>query len=107
MKILFQKDVEAMSKPYNQEYKDYVAKLVVDEERQGKELAYELEIPYSTMRKWVTHYREVKDRKPGENYLTPSELEKERRKHEKEVQQLREENEILKKAMHIFTKNPE
>ncbi|MDQ0300267.1 hypothetical protein J2S78_002714 [Salibacterium salarium] len=31
MKILFKEDVEALRNQYNQEYKDYVAKLVVDE----------------------------------------------------------------------------
>ncbi|RSL34707.1 transposase [Salibacterium salarium] len=85
MKILFKEDVEALRNQYNQEYKDYVAKLVVDEGRKGSELVYELEISYSTMRKGVANYKETKDKKPGEQYLTPNELEKERKEHEKEV----------------------
>ncbi len=42
---------------------------------------------------------------PKESYITPSELEILKKQHEKELQQLKEENEILKMAMHIFTKN--
>lgn len=39
-----------------------------------------------------------------EEYITPEEIDKLQKQHEKEMQQLREGNEILKKAMHVFTK---
>jgi transposase len=38
-----------MGKHYDRRYKDYVAKLFVEEGRIAKQLAYELEIPYSTV----------------------------------------------------------
>lgn len=95
-----------MGKHYDQEYKDFVSKLIVEEGRVTKQVAYELEIPASTVRKWVTAYKERKNKaSTKESLITPSELEKLKKQHEKELQQLREENEILKKAMHIFTKN--
>lgn len=93
-----------MGKHHTQEYKDYVSKLVVEEGRKGTEVAYELEIPYKTIMGWVKTYKD-KINTPSESYITPKELEILKNKHEKEMQQLREENEILKKAMHIFTKN--
>ena len=88
------------------EYREYVAKLIVDEGRVAREVAHELEIPASTIGKWVKNYRQKKLERPGnEKYLTPSEVDKLQKQHEKELLKLKEENEILKKAMHIFTKN--
>ncbi|WHT48521.1 hypothetical protein QNH10_01380 [Sporosarcina thermotolerans] len=43
--------------------------------------------------------------KVEEGIATPSDLEKKLRTVEKELEDLREENEILKKAMHVFAKN--
>lgn len=95
-----------MGKRFDQEYKEYVSKLIVEEGRVAKQVAYELDIPYSTVGKWVKAYKERKHKGTNqEAYITPSELEKMKKQYEKEAQQLREENEILKKAMHIFTKN--
>ncbi|KML23394.1 transposase, partial [Rossellomorea marisflavi] len=37
-------------------------------------------------------------------YITSSELEALKKQHEKQMKELQEENEILKKAMHIFSK---
>jgi transposase len=97
-----------MGKHFSQEYKEYVSKLVVVEGRKATEVAYELEIPYKTICRWVKNYKEeLNSNQSGEVYITPSELEKMKRQHEKEIQQLKEENAILKKAMHIFTKNQE
>ncbi|WHY75409.1 transposase [Neobacillus sp. WH10] len=97
-----------MGKHHTQEYKEYVSKLIVEEGRKASDVAYELEISAKTISRWVAAYRmKINAEKTGENYITPSELEKLKKQHEKELQQLREENEILKKAMHIFTKNQE
>lgn len=93
-------------KRYTQEYKDYVSKLVVEEGRKMSDLSFELEIPKSTLARMVKEYRENRAN-PDKKYVTPSELEKLQEKHDKEMKALKEENEILKKAMHIFSKNPE
>lgn len=95
-----------MGKHFDLEYKEYVAKLVVEEGRVAKELAYELEIPYSTMRNWLTEFKKKTKGEPNkEKYITPGDFEKLKKQHELELKKLKEENEILKKAMHIFTKN--
>ncbi|MBS4214426.1 transposase [Neobacillus rhizophilus] len=95
-----------MGQHHSQEYKEYVAKLIVEEGRKASQVAFELELSPKTVSRWVAAYRaKTTLGKPGENYLTPTELEKLKKQHEKEIQKLKEENEILKKAMHIFTKN--
>jgi transposase len=95
-----------LGKHYDQEYKDFVSKLIVEEGRVAKQVAFELELPVSTVRKWVRAYKELKNKGTNkETLITPSELEKLKKQHEKEIQQLQEEVQILKKAMHIFTKN--
>ncbi|MEH7226536.1 transposase [Bacillus sp. JJ1566] len=93
-----------MGKHHSQEYKEYVSKLVVEEGRKATEVAYELEIPYKTLIIWVKAFREKLNSKKTD-YVTPKELEELKKQHERELEQLREENEILKKAMHIFTKS--
>lgn len=99
-----------MRKMYTPEYKAYVVKLVLDEGRKGAAVARELEIPYGTLIKWTEDERKKRNGTgPGEEEvpLTPSEYKKKLAAYEKELRSVHEENEILKKAMHIFTKNRE
>lgn len=97
-----------MGKHYDQEYKEYVSKLVVEEGRKASQVAFELEIPYGTLSRWVLGFkRKVKMDKEPEKYITPSEHQKILNQRDKEILRLKEENEILKKAMHIFAKNQE
>nr|WP_174612916.1 transposase [Virgibacillus ihumii] len=97
-----------MGKWKDPEFKEHVCKLIIEEGRVAREVAYELELSYSTLCKWVADYKKKKEQENApEQYITPGELEKLKRQHEKELQDLREQNEILKKAMHIFTKNQE
>lgn len=106
--IIIKKGVFIMGKHYDREYKDYASKLVVEEGRKATEVAYELEVSYKSLCRWVADYRQrVKGEQTVERYITPSELEKMKKQHEKELAEIREENEILKKAMRIFTKNQE
>ena len=95
-----------LGKHYDQEYKDIVAKLIVEEGRKASEVCYEMELSPKTVSRWVKDYRaRIHGDKPNATLITSTELEKLKKQHEKELEQLREENEILKKAMHIFTKN--
>jgi len=95
-----------LGKHYDQEYKDTVAKLIVVEGRKASEVSYEMELSPKTVSRWVKDYRtKIHGDKPNATLVTSTELEKLKKQHEKELEQLREENEILKKAMHIFTKN--
>lgn len=95
-----------MGKRPTPEYKEYVCKLVIEEGRKITEVAYELEISYSSLCKWVKAYKEKMNAgNSKEEYITPKELEKMKKDYEKQMRSLQEENEILKKAMHIFTKS--
>jgi transposase len=97
-----------MGKHFDQEYKNYVCKLIVDEGRLGTDVAYELNIPYGTLSRWVQNYKrkmgpkaEVKE----DRFITTEDHQKALNEREKEILKLKEENDILKKAMHIFTKS--
>lgn len=93
-------------KHHDKEYKEYVAKLIVEEGRVAAQVSRELEIPSSTLNKWIQNYREkIQAAKEPASYITPSELYKLKKEHQKQLDKLKEENEILKKAMHIFTQN--
>lgn len=99
-----------MRKSYTPEYKAYVVKLVLEEGRKATAVAHELEIPYGSLMRWIENER--KKRKgigtmEEDVPLTPSEYKKKLAAYEKELRSVNEENEILKKAMHIFTKNRE
>lgn len=80
-----------MGKYRDQEYKEYVAKLIVEKGRVAKEIAYELELPYQSVSKWVSAFKRKKNGSidEKEKYITPTELEKLKKQHEK---QLKEEN---------------
>lgn len=63
-------------------------------------------IALGTIRKWVAKHRQAsKEALKEEEVATPKDIEKRLRQAEKEVDELKQENEILKKAMHAFGKN--
>ncbi|PIC55975.1 transposase [Sporosarcina sp. P12(2017)] len=97
-----------MRKRIDEKLKQHLIKLVVEEGKKQTEVSREMDVPLSTLRRWVSTYRKKAAAElDGEDYLTPTEQLKQQRVLEKEIQELKEENEILKKAMHIFSKNPQ
>lgn len=97
-----------MRKRIDEKLKQHLIKLVVEEGKKQTEVSREMDVPLGTLRRWVSIYRnETAAELDGEKYLTPTEQLKQQRALEKEIQELKEENEILKKAMHIFSKNPQ
>jgi transposase len=94
-----------MGTHYDKEYKTQAARLVVEEGRKTTQLAEELNISSKTLGRWVRSYRDQKENSfIGSGNVHPDlKLQKDL---EKRIKDLVEENEILKKAMHIFTKNP-
>ena len=94
-----------MGKHYDLEYKMQIAKLVVEEGKKAAELARDLDIPIGTLRNWIDAYRKKKESGfVGSGNLAPDV--KVVKDLEKQIRDLQEENEILKKAMHVFKKNP-
>lgn len=97
-----------MEKKRTKEFKEYVVKLVLEEHRKVTDLSFELEIGASSIRRWIKEYREKLASGNDEvKYVTPSDLKKIESAYEKKMRALEEENAILKKAMHIFTKSQE
>lgn len=93
-------------KSYDPAFKDYVVRLVVLDGRKQTDISQELNIPYHTLSNWVSSYREKqknaeKDRQ--NSLLTASEYKEKYEAERKRALELEEENEILKKAMRIFT----
>ncbi|PFH86409.1 transposase [Bacillus sp. AFS088145] len=90
---------------HDKKFKLQAAKLVVEEGRSTREVARNLEINYSTLTRWVRKYKDSKEASfIGSGNLSPEH--KEMSDFEKRIKELEEENAILKKAMHIFAKDP-
>jgi len=93
-------------KYYSPEYKDQIAKLIVEDRRKATEVSRELEIPVSSLYRWTADYKEkLNPNSERITFHTASEVKKIEEDYQKQLRELREENEILKKAMHIFAKN--
>jgi transposase len=94
------------NKRYPVEFKEYVAKLIEKDGRKLIDVSQELHIPYRTIQKWLNKYRQ-KLREAEKNnqsqLLTASEYKELYEAELRSKLELQEENEILKKAMHIFT----
>ena len=96
-----------MTKRYDREFKDYIAKLVVEENMVQAELAREHDIATSTIGRWVRNYCEEKEyQNETPKHVTPKEHEQMKIEYDKKVAELEEEVAILKKAMHVFMKDP-
>jgi transposase len=94
------------NKKYPIEFKEYVAKLIDKDGRRIVDVSEELNIPYRTIQKWVSKYRSKlrEAEKSAQNQLlTASEYKELYEAERREKLDLQEENEILKKAMHIFS----
>ncbi|MFT9427964.1 MAG: transposase [Sporolactobacillus sp.] len=90
---------------FDSEYREYVAKLVVEDRRGVLEVCRELELSSTTVTRWVAKYREKLSRNNKAPYRTQKELEQAEKQLLKKIDRLKEENDILKKAMHIFTQD--
>ncbi|WP_139148938.1 transposase [Alkalicoccus daliensis] len=97
-----------MRKHKPHEYKEYIAKLYIEEGRKATDLAYEIGVSPTSIRQWAKLYREKQDRlvHPNEEQrMTFTEIENKLRVAEQELREREEELEILKKAMHVFIKD--
>lgn len=102
--------MEKDKKHYDNVFRRYVAKLVVQDGRRPADLERELGISYSSLMRWVKAYKDElweaeKARQDGLH--TATEYKGEVASLKKANRDLQEENDILKKALHIFTENPE
>jgi transposase len=90
------------SRTYDKEFKLSAIGLFLESGRSYKEISDELGIPSATLATWVdSHKREGVEAFPGKGYLKPSDAEMAQLR--KELAIAREERDILKKALGIFS----
>jgi transposase len=89
---------------YDRKFKEQVVKRILNKETSIGKMAEELDLHYTTIRNWVRqHNRDGQDAFPGKGYLKSED--EALRKLRKELDDLKEENAILKKAAAYFAKN--
>lgn len=91
-------------KKFDKAFKEQVVLRILAEETTASESAKELGVHYSTVRDWVNNYqKDGANAFPGRGHLKPED--EEMRRLRRELADLKEENEILKKAAAYFAKN--
>ena len=91
---------------YTKEYKIEAVRLIVDEGRPISEVARELGIAQSLLHRWKKKYEEGEiEPFPGQGRLSPED--EELRRLRRENKRLRMERDILKKAVAIFSEEPQ
>jgi len=89
---------------YDKAFKEQVAIRIVSGDTTMRDMADEIGVHYSTVRDWVRSYkRDGKEAFPGSGNLKPED--DELRKLRRQLADIKEENEILKKAAAYFAKN--
>lgn len=100
----YEQECPIMAKRYDREFKLHAVKQVTQEGKTAAQVCRDLDIAQQTLSKWVQKYNED----TSEPFVGSGNLRSEAqvlRNFEKQIKDLKEENEILKKAMGIFAKN--
>jgi transposase len=91
-------------KKFEPEYKKEIIKLVTERGMKPGDVAKDIGVTPTSIRKWVKQYSEHGDNAfPGKGKLRPED--EEFRKLKRQIADLKEENKILKKAMAIFSRD--
>ena len=99
--------MEGIRRQYSEEFKKDAVSHSLTSEKTVEEVARDLGIAHSNLRRWRAQYSkrgELAFPGKGKQRLTPQEEEIRRLK--KELYDIRQERDILKKALAIFTKKP-
>ncbi len=91
---------------FSKEFKIDAVELALRSDKSVVEIAEELGIRPELLYRWKSEYKAQKQASfPGSGHLKDPEAE-ERRKLERELQSVKEERDILKKALAVFSRNP-
>ena len=94
-------------KKYSEEFKKEAVELALSPDKQVTQVARELGVDRTVLYRWISEYKQKGEKAfpgNGKQKLTPQEEENLALK--KELEEVREERDILKKAMAVFSKNP-
>jgi transposase len=95
--------VRGNGKRYEESFKKETVKYILENNKSVAQTARETGVNENTLHGWIKKYGQKPDVKAVQTFSTP---EAERKAMEKQIRDLQEENEILKKAMHYFAKSP-
>lgn len=96
-------ETERPRKVYDKEFKRETVRLVIQGGRKAGELSKDLGINPNVLYRWVRQYKEDSENSfPGKGHQKPAE--EELRKLKKELVDVKEERDILKKVVSIFSK---
>jgi len=90
-------------KHYDETFKKETVKYIAENNKPVAQAAREIGVNENTIHGWIKKYGQQPEIKAVQTFATP---EAELRAIEKELRDLKEENEILKKAMNYFSKSP-
>ncbi|MNE95942.1 Transposase [compost metagenome] len=91
-------------KRYNKQFKEETVKYIQEQRKSMDEIALELNIPKGTLKNWMMTYRQF----PDEPFVGSGKLRTQEQQIvtlEQKNKDLEEEVAILKKALHIFSKD--
>jgi transposase len=90
-------------KRYDESFKKETVKYIAENNKSVAQVAREVGVNENTLHGWVKKFSQQPEVKAVQTFSTP---EAELRAMQKQIRDLQEENEILKKAMHYFAKSP-
>lgn len=98
--VLMSKD---NGKRYDETFKKETVKYILENQKPVAQVARETGVNTNTLHGWIKKYGQQPEIKSAQTF---SSSEAELRALQKQLRDLEEENEILKKAMHYFAKSP-
>lgn len=90
-------------KRYDETFKKETVKYILKNNKPVAQIARETGVNTNTLYSWIKKYSKQPEVKAVQTFSTP---EAELKAMQKQLRDLEEENEILKKAMHYFAKSP-
>ncbi len=93
----------AKGRQFEEAFKIETVKYVSEHNKPVAQVAREIGVNTNTLHGWVKKYGQQPEVKPVKSYSSEA---AEFRALQKEIRDLKEENDILKKAMHYFAKSP-
>jgi transposase len=90
-------------KRYDETFKKETVKYIAENHKPIAQMARETGVNTNTLHGWIKKYGQQPEIKAVQTFSSPD---AEMRALQKQLRDLKEENEILKKAMHYFAKSP-